>query len=64
MAEEVKIEELYFPSQNVPVEEHSNSCNRHSDCEAAEREYYNRTGVHPGFNFHCHDECCEDCFGC
>ncbi len=44
------------------------SCNRHSDCDDAEAKLLERT---PGmtkanisFNFHCHDEDCEDCFGC
>lgn len=44
------------------------SCNRHSDCEAAETEMLKR---HPSktkrdvsVSFHCHDEECEDCFGC
>ncbi len=44
------------------------SCNRHSDCDEAEDKVLAK---HPGmkrweigFNFHCHDEECEDCFGC
>lgn len=46
------------------------TCNRHSDCDAADarawrsgpRDYYGR----PTFTRadHCHDDCCEDCFGC
>lgn len=49
------------------------SCNRHVDCDDAER----RNGYRPRFterapddnrpltpaNFHCHDDDCEDCFG-
>jgi len=37
------------------------SCNRHNDCDAADvkaREKGNYSASH------CHDECCEDCFGC
>jgi hypothetical protein len=41
-------------------------CNRHSDCDKAEREWLK---AHPNskwcpVNFHCHDDECEDCFGC
>lgn len=43
----------------------SNFCNRHSDCAAAVENFKrNNSGKTPGFNFHCHDEDCEDCFGC
>jgi hypothetical protein len=38
-------------------------CNRHSNCKDAEAEYAKLHGRHPGFNFHCHDDTCEDCFG-
>jgi hypothetical protein len=42
-----------------------NSCNRHSDCAAATENWKrNHNGQLPGVNFHCHDEECEDCFGC
>jgi hypothetical protein len=36
------------------------SCNRHDDCDAANVEARER-----GYNWatHCHDECCQDCFG-
>lgn len=40
----------------------SNSCNRHKDCDAAEAKE-RESGYEPGANFHCHDDCCEDCFG-
>lgn len=41
------------------------SCNRHEDCDKAEKEWLER---HPcarwtPVDFHCHDECCEECFG-
>ena len=46
----------------------SNSCNRHSDCEVAIQEYLvkypNKKRHEIPFGFHCHDEDCEDCFGC
>jgi len=37
------------------------TCNRHDDCDEADRKARER-----GFTRadHCHDECCEDCFGC
>jgi hypothetical protein len=38
------------------------SCNRHSDCRAAD-EIAKAKGATFGAS-HCHDECCEDCFGC
>lgn len=41
-----------------------NTCNRHDDCQAANKAYRAKHGRDPGFGFHCHDEDCEDCFGC
>jgi hypothetical protein len=45
-----------------------NSCNRHANCEMAVQVWLEK---HPGmtrldipFSFHCHDDECEDCFGC
>lgn len=32
-------------------------CNRHDDCDKADRE----KGWYAGS--HCHDDCCSDCFG-
>ena len=40
------------------------SCNRHADCDKAEAEFEAKYNRKPGWNFHCHDDCCEDCFGC
>jgi hypothetical protein len=40
-----------------------NSCNRHDDCKAADEAYVARHGERPGWNFHCHDEECDECFG-
>jgi hypothetical protein len=36
------------------------TCNRHIDCDIADEEAAKR-GKRTD---HCHDECCEDCFGC
>lgn len=36
------------------------SCNRHADCDKADR-MARRGGRHRAE--HCHDECCEECFG-
>lgn len=35
-------------------------CNRHFDCDEADRKA--REAGYPRAE-HCHDECCEDCFG-
>ncbi len=48
----------------LPVDEPVvNKCNRHSDCDEADRD--TKLG-HPerwwGAD-HCHDDCCEECFG-
>jgi hypothetical protein len=44
------------------------SCNRHEDCEQAEAEVLARRPdlkkSDISLSFHCHDEDCEDCFGC
>lgn len=43
------------------------TCNRHSDCEKAEDEVMQRRGIERSqisYTFHCHDDECEDCFGC
>lgn len=36
-----------------------NTCNRHADCNAADA----KMRAAGGRAEHCHDECCEDCFG-
>ena len=38
----------------------SNSCNRHDDCRAADAKARERGAFAAS---HCHDDCCEDCFG-
>lgn len=53
------------PLPVAPSDKFKNSCNRHADCNAATENWkLNHNGQLPGFNFHCHDEECEDCFGC
>lgn len=47
----------------VPEPEPVRSCNRHEDCGLAERQYVGTRGRTPPATFHCHDDCCEDCFG-
>lgn len=39
------------------------SCNRHKDCDAAEARLIAKGKNPPFINFHCHDDCCEECFG-
>ncbi len=39
------------------------TCNRHDDCEAADKLAQERTGNRWRGADHCHDDCCEDCFG-
>ena len=47
-----------------------NTCNRHFDCEKAEKEYLDRKKDDPShysqfipLDFHCYNEECEECFG-
>lgn len=47
-----------------PPAEASKGCNRHKDCAQANVEYRAKHGVDMPFNQCCHDEDCEDCFGC
>lgn len=37
------------------------TCNRHDDCDTADAKAKADGRPRPD---HCHDECCEDCFGC
>jgi len=40
-------------------------CNRHDNCEVAEKARLEKNpGTYTPINFHCHDDDCEDCFGC
>lgn len=36
------------------------TCNRHADCDKADAESEAKRGRRAE---HCHDDCCEDCFG-
>jgi hypothetical protein len=38
------------------------SCNKHNDCDKADADYRAR-GSGAFSASHCHDDCCEDCFG-
>lgn len=42
------------------------SCNRHSNCEQANKDWLNNHAMekYVPMNFHCHNDECEDCFGC
>lgn len=42
------------------------SCNRHDDCDKFDKEYLDKypDKKYVPFNQHCHDDECEDCFGC
>jgi hypothetical protein len=48
----------------APKATQPSECNRHSDCDAADAAYRKREGRDPSYSFHCHDDECEDCFGC
>ena len=53
------------PKAEVPHNAAQAGCNRHDDCAKADADWWER---HPGEkypppSFHCHDECCEECFG-
>lgn len=45
---------------------YGNSCNRHDNCIQAEKDWLNNHHMEKFVpcNFHCHDDECEDCFGC
>lgn len=49
-----------FPEPK-PSKYAENTCNRHTDCAAA-NEKAKAQGHYFGAD-HCHDDCCEDCFG-
>jgi hypothetical protein len=64
----VKLREQFLKKPEPPKEQgqnfkYSTSCNRHNDCKAATEKFERDNGRKPGFNFHCHDDECEDCFG-
>jgi hypothetical protein len=39
------------------------TCNRHRDCDAADAKVRASTNGERDWADHCHDDCCEDCFG-
>jgi hypothetical protein len=43
-----------------PKEPPKRTCNRHDDCDAADAK---AKAAGQSFVDHCHDDCCEDCFG-
>jgi len=53
--------------EHIETPKRVRSCNRHSDCDAAEAAVLARnpgkTAADISLTFHCHDEDCEDCFG-
>jgi hypothetical protein len=48
------------PVQKPTPQRSRSTCNRHYDCDGADAEARARHGRAAD---HCHDECCEDCFG-
>lgn len=50
----------YALSVAAPTRPPSNTCNKHDDCEAADREAETAGKWRAA---HCYDETCEDCFG-
>ena len=55
-----------IPNRLCPYHKPKRSCNRHDDCDEFNKGYLQR---HPEsswvpLNQHCHDDECEDCFGC
>ena len=49
----------------LPTTEPEKGCNRHEDCAKADDDWRGRHSgeKYPPVSFHCHDECCEECFG-
>lgn len=60
---------LWLGHSRLPDDRPHRDCNRHDDCIAADarartqgpKDYYGRP-VYDRAD-HCHDDCCEDCFG-
>lgn len=52
------LRDAQMPDLRVPRAPEDNRCNRHDDCDAADRANPERAYVH-----HCHSDYCEDCFG-
>lgn len=48
--------------QAAPIVPAKRTCNRHDDCDEADKKAVAR-GSKIGGAEHCHDDCCEECFG-
>jgi hypothetical protein len=62
MKKQELVKEISYPTYTEPGVATKKSCNRHDDCEAAKDKAITE-GRNP-YNICCHDDCCEDCFGC
>lgn len=52
-----------FPKIQLPYVP-KNHCNLHSDCKEADYKGIEKYGnLYNKYTGHCHDDCCEDCFG-
>jgi|SRR5579859_3736937 len=65
-ANEAVVDSGAIPAQPKVEAPKQRGCNRHNDCDAADAKWL---AAHPEekfvpFSFHCHDDECEDCFGC
>ena len=48
------------PAQGGAASKPVTTCNRHSDCDAADEKARAKGALHAD---HCHDDCCSECFG-
>jgi hypothetical protein len=48
------------PAQGGAVSKPVTTCNRHSDCDAADEKARAKGALNAD---HCHDDCCSECFG-
>lgn len=48
------------PAQGGAVSKPVTTCNRHSDCDAADEKGRAKGALNAD---HCHDDCCSECFG-
>jgi hypothetical protein len=57
-----KVELPYIPPEKVF--DSKRSCNLHDDCNEADRKGIIKCGQsYNQYTAHCHDDCCEECFG-
>lgn len=47
-------------NKDQQLKEAKRECNRHFDCDDADRKARARGALRAD---HCHDDCCEECFG-